>query len=154
MADNVERINTCDGKLFALDLNNGSSKMIVENSGMTTTIKLAWDDTAINTCDGKLMALDLKTGESKTIVEDSGMTIYPLYAWDDIVLFAGWAYTASGEENADGNRNLLMAYASGEPYKIWGHKGKMGRLSEEYLASIREVTKAVREAYEAKQNEN
>lgn len=108
--------------------------------------------TLINTCDGKLFALDLKTGESKTIVEDSGMTIYPLYAWDDMVVFAGWAYTESGVKNAGNNDNLLVAYASGEPYEIWCKKAEPGSVTEEYLAELRAVTDAAREEYESKQN--
>lgn len=111
-------------------------------------------ETAVNICDGKMMALDLKTGKSNTIVENSGMTIFPLYAWDDMVVFAGWAYNSTGEKYSNGNNNLLLAYTSGEPFKIWCRKREPGKLNEEYLESIREVARAAREEYEAKQNGN
>lgn len=99
--------------------------------------KLEKVETAVNLCDGKLMALDLKTNESKTIVENSGMTIFVKYAWDDIVVFSGWAYDESGLENSGGNGNLLLAYTSGQPYKIWCGKYAPGAVTDEYLASLR-----------------
>ncbi len=40
-------VNECDGKLYALDLKSGQSKLIVENSGMTIYPKFAWDDMVI-----------------------------------------------------------------------------------------------------------
>lgn len=40
-------INTCDGKLLALDLKSGESTTIVENSGMTIYPIYAWDDMVV-----------------------------------------------------------------------------------------------------------
>lgn len=110
--------------------------------------------TAVNECDGKLYALDLESGESKLIVENSGMTIYPKFAWDDMVIFSGWAYNSTGSKYSENNENLLIAYASGEPFEIWCRKDQVGKLSEEYLEDLRAASKAAREEYDAKQNDN
>lgn len=37
-------INECDGKLYAMNMESGESKLIVENSGMTIYPLYAWDD--------------------------------------------------------------------------------------------------------------
>lgn len=87
--------------------------------------------------DGKLMALDLTTGESKTIVEGIELNIYPKLAWDDIVVFSGTGYTQKGSA-LEGK--LIMAYTSGERYKIWGTG--FGSMTDEYLETLRAASKA------------
>lgn len=108
----------------------------------------------INKCDGKMMALDLNSGNSKTVVEDSGMTISPLLAWDDRVVFAGWAYTSAGKDNAGESNNLLIAYTSGEAFEVWCRKGAPGQLDDEYVKSIDAAEKAAINEWEAQQNKN